>query len=66
MKLPKEVVMMPSGWMPDARHDNRMRSAFARDARGAAKQQADQVHSQHWTLHRKTHRTARPMRGVHA
>ena len=56
---------MPSGWMPDARHDLRMRPVWTQVAQ-QDKQRQGRKGSQQWTLHRKTHRTARPLRGAHA
>jgi hypothetical protein len=64
MKVDEEVMTMPSGWMSDARHDTRMRSAFIGETR--AKGNVARARAQNWTLHHKTHRVSRPMRGAHA
>jgi hypothetical protein len=65
MEVPEEVVIMPSGWMPDARHDERMRPVWAQLAQQDKRRRAARA-ERSWTLHHKTHRTARPMRGAHA
>jgi hypothetical protein len=65
MEVPEEVVIMPSGWMPDARHDLRMRPVWVELAQQDKRRRAFRA-VQPWGLHHKSHRTARPMRGAHA
>ena len=54
---------MPSGWMPDARHDLRMRPAFESQQQDRhQRHRTEQRHRLHLTFHH--HR--RPLHGSHA
>jgi hypothetical protein len=54
--------MMPSGWMPDARHDLRMRSAF--DPRYESKHRTMKHEPRHVDAHRTAHRVRRRPRVI--
>ncbi len=59
---------MPSGWMPDARHDLRMRSAFPSSRTTAYRVPVRTVkHAPvHWTWFRRAHRNTAPHRVAHS
>jgi hypothetical protein len=55
-------MMMPSGWMPDARHDTR--TAFLFDARHDAQRVSKKRDSRHVSTRRTAHKVARRPRVI--
>jgi hypothetical protein len=56
MESSKEVVTMPSGWMPDSRHDTRMRLAWGAIDRREQVRRSAHEHRRQRTMHRTVRR----------
>ena len=62
----QEVVTMPSGWMPDSRHDTRMRTAWAAIDRREQARRGAREHRRQRTMHRTVRHPLRPTGEAHA